>query len=116
MAQSIEERGDGRPDGRDVASDPPEDSSRPVLDEGPASRRDFLKQTVVGAFGAKRLLAGAAGLGAVAAASGCSLLEGREMDEFPVAVKDGLEPFDQRDMLFTFASSEKLNAKHPERT
>jgi reductive dehalogenase len=115
MAQSFEERDDGRLDAREVASDPPEDPSRPVLDEGPASRRDFLKQAAVGALGSRWMLAGAAGLGAAAAASGCALLEGRVHDDFPVSIREGYAPVDQRRTVFTFASSRKLNAQHPER-
>ena len=68
MARSSEERDDGRLDAREVACDPPEHVSRPVLDEEPASRRDFLKQAMVGTLGARRMLAGAAGLGAAAGA------------------------------------------------
>ena len=54
MAEGFEDRSEERLDGREMASEPPEDPSRPVLGEGPASRRDFLKQAVVGAGAATK--------------------------------------------------------------
>jgi reductive dehalogenase len=71
------------------------------------SRRNFMKVAAAAATAA-----GAVGVGAYAGVK----MKGTPRDEFPVPVQDGLEPLDQRNMLFTFASSKKLNAKHPERT
>jgi epoxyqueuosine reductase len=77
------------------------------------NRRDFLKQAALGTLGARGALVAAAGVGA--AGSGCSLIEGTVHDDFPVPVRDDYQPVDQRNTLFTFASSAKLNAGHPER-
>jgi epoxyqueuosine reductase len=80
------------------------------------SRRDFLKTSVAGAAGLKWGAAAVAGTGVVgvgAYAHRKSL--GTVQDEFPVPVRDDLVPMDQRDMLFTFATSKELHEAHPER-
>jgi epoxyqueuosine reductase len=71
------------------------------------SRRNFMK-----AAAAAATAAGAVGVGAYAGVK----MQGTPHDEFPVPVKNDLEPLDQRNMLFTFASSKVLNEKYPERT
>jgi reductive dehalogenase len=55
---------------------------------------------------------GAAGVGAYAGIK----MQGTPREEFPVATEKDLPPFDQRNMLWTFVMSAKLNKKHPERT
>jgi reductive dehalogenase len=70
------------------------------------TRRQLLVRSLAGAAAA-----GAAGFGAYAHHK----TKGTPHDEMPVEIKDDLEPMDQRDMLWTFATSEKLHADHPER-
>jgi reductive dehalogenase len=79
-------------------------SAEESVDQG---RRNFLKIA-----GAATTAVGAAGLGAYAGIR----MQGTPQDDFPVATKDDLEPYDQRNMLWTFALSKKLNEEHPERT
>ncbi len=84
--------------------------------ESGTSRRDFLKTSLAGAAGLKLAGAGIAGAGVVgvgAYAHHKSL--GTVQSEFPVPVRDDLAPMDQRDMLFTFATSKELHEAHPER-
>lgn len=85
---------------------PPEGASASEAPSDPA-RRNFL----VGAAAAAAA-AGAAGVGTYAGIK----MQGTPHDEFPVPLKDDLEPMDQRDMLWTFVASRKLNEEHPERT
>ena len=75
--------------------------------EAGTSRRDFLKTSLAGAAGLKWAAAGvaAAGTAGVSAYAHHKSL-GTVQDEFPVPVRDDLVPMDQRDMLFTFATSE----------
>jgi epoxyqueuosine reductase len=75
-----------------------------VVDPG---RRSFMK-----AAAAAATAAGAIGVGAYAGVK----MQGTPRDQFPVPVKDDIKPLDQRDMLWTFVASRKLNEKHPERT
>jgi epoxyqueuosine reductase len=70
------------------------------------SRRQLLVRSAAGAAAV-----GAAGVGAYAHHKS----KGTPHDEMPVEIKDDLEPMDQRKVLWTFATSEKLHAEHPER-
>jgi len=70
------------------------------------SRRQLLVRSIAGAAAA-----GAAGFGAYAHHK----TKGTPHDEMPVEIADDLQPMDQREMLWTFATSEKLHADHPER-
>jgi len=85
------------------------DESKP-MDPAPTvegtTRRQLLVRSIAGAAAA-----GAAGFGAYAHHK----TKGTPHDEMPVEIKDDLGPMDQRDMLWTFATSQKLHADHPER-
>ena len=92
------------------------DGGAPDPDEGSSSNEEGLadpgrRKLILGA-GAAVAAAGAAGLGTYAGVK----MQGTPRDEFPVPTETHLEPFDQRDMLWTFALSAKLNEEHPERT
>jgi epoxyqueuosine reductase len=89
----------------------PPEGNPPEADEGGSvadpDRRNFIKIVAAAAAGL-----GASGVGTYAGVK----MQGTPHDEVPVPVKDDLEPFDQRDMLWTFVASKKLNEEHPERT
>ncbi len=87
----------------DVDETSPEESPAENLDPG---RRNFMKITA-GAAAA----VGAIGAGAYTGVK----MKGTPHDEFPVPVEDDLKPVDQRDMVWTFVMSEKLQRKHPAR-
>lgn len=80
-----------------------EESSQSV--EG-STRRQLLVRSLAGVAAA-----GAAGLGAYAHHK----TKGTPHEDIPVEIEDGLEPMDQRDMLWTFSASARLHAEHPER-
>ena len=90
------------PEGDERASALESDSPPPD-----SSRRNFLKLGVAGAAGVA-----AVGTGVYAGIK----IQGTPRDEFPVPTKDDLEPLDQRNVLWTFVMSKKLNEAHPERT
>jgi hypothetical protein len=88
----------------DDPAEEPADASESVADP---SKRNFMK-IAAAAAGA----VGAAGVGAYAGIK----MQGTPREEFPVATEDDLPPYDQRNMLWTFAMSAKLNREQPERT
>jgi reductive dehalogenase len=81
-----------------------QDRSGGLVDPG---RRNLLK-----AAAAAATAVGAVGVGAYAGVK----MQGTPHEEFPVATEEDLPPFDQRNMLWTFAMSAALNEEHPERT
>ncbi|MDJ0895131.1 MAG: reductive dehalogenase [Alphaproteobacteria bacterium] len=72
------------------------------------SRRAFFKRAAIG--GGATLLAGGATYGAVQLS-----LQGR-VDEEWAQTDETFKPMDQRDVILTFASSDALKEKHPERS
>lgn len=95
-------------------------SSEPDTDRDDApsglDRREFLKGSVGGWLGVRGAVAGAAGAGAIGAgAYAHHKTKGTVRSEFPVPVQDDYTPVDQRNTLFTYASSRKLQEEHPER-
>jgi len=75
--------------------------------KGGLSRRQLIVRSVAGAAGL-----GAVGIGAYAHHKA----KGTVHDDFPIPVRDDYRPVDQRNTIFTFAGSRKLQADHPERS
>jgi epoxyqueuosine reductase len=85
----------------------PEGAGDQPVEVSDPSRRNFMKVAAAAATAV-----GAAGVGAYAGVK----MQGTPREEFPVPTAEDLAPFDQRDMLWTFSMSAKLNKEHPERT
>ena len=70
-------------------------------------RRAFLKDTFLGALGAKHVTGMAIGGAAVAAggAYGAKLAQGKVLEDLPIEVRDDYRPYDQRDMVFSMVAS-----------
>lgn len=80
------------------------------------TRRQFLGQSFLQAIGLKRAIAagaalGAAGVGTVAVIKS----KGKILSDVPNELADDYEPFDQRNMIFTFVTSRKVQEKYPKR-
>ena len=98
-----------------MADDESKDAPQGTPDEGadrPGELADPGRRNFMMGAAAVAAAAGAAGVGAYAGVK----MQGTPHDEFPVPTEEDLPPFDQRNMLWTFAMSAKLNDEHPERT
>lgn len=78
-----------------------------------SSRREFFGQSLLQAIGWKRGIAGAAAIGAGGVATYAVLKSrGTLLDDVPNELSADYEPYDQRNMIFTFVKSRKLQEQY----
>jgi epoxyqueuosine reductase len=82
-----------------------------------SSRREFFGQSLLQAIGLKQAaIASTAAVGAAGAATVAIIKSsGKPLDDVPNEISDDYKPFDQRQMVFTFIRSKKLQEQYPER-
>jgi reductive dehalogenase len=85
------------------------------LEDKDHDRRDFLKKVSFGTIGAREAIAAGAVATAGVGAYAVHKAEGTPQEDFPVPVRDDYKSMDQRNTVLTFAASEALNERHPER-
>jgi reductive dehalogenase len=78
-----------------------------------ATRREFFGQSLLQAIGWKRGISGAAAIGASGVATYAVLKSrGTPLDDVPNELSADYQPFDQRNMIFTFVKSRKLQEQY----
>jgi epoxyqueuosine reductase len=99
-----------------VTTAPPDEPQEPQSEAEGASRREFFGQSLLRAVGVKSaVIAGGAAAAAGAATFAVIKSRGRPLDDVPNEISADYKPFDQRQMVFTFIRSKKLQQKYPER-
>jgi len=116
--------GNRRTTGSDASSGSPEsppvqnsETANPTASSLQSTRREFFGQSVLQTIGLKRVVTGGAALVGGGGLATYALLKakGKVLADVPNELSADYKPFDQRQMIFTFVTSPKLQVQNPER-